>query len=164
MEIEIPDSPADHKAVLDAAGWRILTALQDDARLSFNQLARRVGLSAPAVAERVRRMEDLGLIRGYAATLDRTRLGRPLLAFMRLTASGDDYPRVTGLATKLDAIIECHHLTGDDCFILKIAVASIAELEDVIARFRRFGTTTTSVVLSSPVEGKPARPQVTSST
>ncbi len=143
---------------LDQAGWRILQALEADARLSFAKLAARVGLSPPAVAERVRRMEELGLIIAYRAIADRARLGRPLMAFMRVTTEGESYPRLIALAQRLDTVIECHHVTGDDCFVIKLAVASVGELEATIARFRRLGQTTTAIVLSTPIMDKPVRP------
>ena len=145
------------EGLVDQTGWRLLRELQADARLSFSALARRIGMSTPAVAERVRRLEDSGAIVGYQATVDRARLGRPLGAFLRLTTSATSYQRVIALCGSLDAVIECHHITGEDCFLIRLAVTSVAELEDVIARFRRFGTAHTSVVLSSPVTGKPAR-------
>ena len=141
---------------VDQTAWRLLGELQADARLSFSALARRVGMSTPAVAERVRRLEESGTIIGYQATVDRARLGRPLGAFLRLTTSAISYQRVIALCGSLDAVVECHHITGEDCFLIRLAVTSVAELEDVIARFRRFGTAHTSLVLSSPVTGKPA--------
>ena len=142
---------------LDQTAWRLLRELQADARLSFSELARRVGMSTPAVAERVRRLEETGAITGYRAVVDRARLGRPLGAFLRLTTSATSYQRVIALCGTLDAVLECHHITGEDCFLIRLAVTSVAELEDVIARFRRFGTAQTSIVLSSPVTDKPAQ-------
>ena len=141
---------------VDQTAWRLLRELQADARLSFSALARRIGMSTPAVAERVRRLEEAGAIVGYRATVDRARLGRPLGAFLRLTTSATSYQRVIALCGSLDAVIECHHITGEDCFLIRLAVTSVAELEDVIARFRRFGTAHTSIVLSSPITDKPA--------
>jgi len=141
---------------LDRTAWRLLHELQADARLSFSALARRVGMSTPAVAERVRRLEETGAITGYHVTVDRARLGRPLSAYLRLTTSASSYQRVIALCGSLDAVIECHHITGEDCFLIRLAVTSVTELEDVIARFRRFGTAHTSIVLSSPVAGKAA--------
>ena len=142
---------------LDQTAWHLLRELQADARLSFSALARRIGMSTPAVAERVRRLEESGAIVGYRVRVGRARLGRPLGAFLRLTTSATSYQRVIALCGSLDAVIECHHITGDDCFLIRLAVTSVAELEDVIARFRRFGTAHTSVVLSSPVTDKPAQ-------
>lgn len=143
---------------LDQTAWRILRELQGDARLSFSELARRVGMSTPAVAERVRRLEEAGVITGYRAQLDRARLGRPLQAFLRLTTEATSNQRVVALCSSLDAVVECHHITGEDCFLIRLAVGSVGELEDVIARFRRFGAAHTALVLSSPVAGKPAQP------
>lgn len=144
------------RATVDRTAWRLLHELQADARLSFSALARRIGMSTPAVAERVRRLEDAGAITGYRAEVDRALLGRPLGAFLRLTTDTTSYQRVIALCGSLDAVIECHHLTGEDCFLIRLAVTSVSELEDVIARFRRFGTAHTSVVLSSPLTGKAA--------
>lgn len=144
------------EGLVDQTAWRLLRELQADARLSFSALGRRVGMSTPAVAERVRRLEETGAITGYQATVDRARLGRPLGSFLRLTTSATSYQRVIALCASLEAVIECHHITGEDCFLIRLAVTSVAELEDVISRFRRFGTAHTSIVLSSPVTGKPA--------
>lgn len=141
---------------LDQTAWRLLRELQADARLSFSELARRIGMSTPAVAERVRRLEESGAIVGYRTAVDRARLGRPIGAFLRLTTEATSNQRVIALCRSLDAVIECHHITGEDCFLIRLAVASVGELEDVIARFRRFGTAHTAVVLSSPVADKPA--------
>lgn len=141
---------------LDPTDRRLLRELQADARLSFSELARRVGMSTPAVAERIRRLEDAGVITGYRAAVDRGQIGRALGAFLRLTTQATNFQRVIALCGSLDAVVECHHITGEDCFLIRLAVSSVAELEDVIARFRRFGTAHTSVVLSSPVTDKPA--------
>ena len=90
--------------------------------------------------------------------MERTALGEDVGAFLRLTVSDLDYRRVTGLCATLDSVIECHHVTGDDCFFIRVSVHSIAELEDVISRFRKIGAVRSSLVLSSPVDGKPVRP------
>lgn len=140
---------------LDDIGRMILTTLQRDGRIAFSELGRRVGLSAPAVAERVRRMEDAGLITGYRALVDRGRLGLPITAFMRVTCPGDKYQAVRRLALDLPEVIDCHHVTGEDCFFIKFAVGSVEHLERVIDRFRAFGKTVSSVVLSTAVEDKP---------
>jgi Lrp/AsnC family leucine-responsive transcriptional regulator len=144
----------DSESVLDKVGWQLLRALQEDARLSFSELGRRVGLSSPAVAERVRRMEDMGIVAGYRATIDPTRLGFPTLAFIHLRLNGDQYARVAAMARNLSEVIECHHVTGMDCFLFKVLVSSPAHLEAVIAQLRTFGQTSSSIVLSSPVKSK----------
>jgi Lrp/AsnC family leucine-responsive transcriptional regulator len=143
---------------IDQTDRMLLDVVQADARLSFREIARRIGMSTPAVADRIRRLEAAGVIEGYAARVDRAAIGRAIGAFIRLTVSDRDFHRVTGLCRSLDCVVECHHITGDDSFVIRIAVASIAELEDVIARFRKIGAARSSVILSSPVDGKPAVP------
>ena len=137
--------------LLDSIGWSILQALQEDARLSFAELGRRVGLSLPAVAERVRRMEEAGIITGYHALVEAKAVDRPITAFIRITVPGERYPAFTSLVRQLEEVLECHHLTGADAFIIKAVVSSIAHLETLITRLSPYGQTTTSIVLSSPV-------------
>lgn len=137
--------------LLDEIGWKILQELQEHARLSFAELGRRVGLSIPAVTERVRRMEDAGIITGYHADIDPEKVGLPITAFIRMNIVGDMTPRLTALLKELPEISECHRGTGGDSFIMKVNVASVHHLERLIDRLLPFGTTTTSIVLSSPV-------------
>lgn len=137
--------------LLDEVGWRILIALQEDGRLSFAELGRRVGLSLPAVAERVRRLEEAGIITGYRAEVNMTKIGLAIMAFIRMNASKDQYPALIALLNRLPQVLECHHLTGSESFIIKIVVTSIADLESLIGQLSAFGQTTTSIVLSSPV-------------
>lgn len=137
--------------LLDAKGWALLRELQLDARLSFAELGRRVGLSTPAVAERVRNLEAAGVITGYRAEVDPKKLGLPILAILRLNVVGDVLPRVTALVRALPEVLECHRGTGGDSFTLKVAVATVGRLEALIDRLTPFGTTSTSIVLSSPV-------------
>ena len=143
---------------LDPINRELLSIVQEDARLSFREVGRRIGMSTPAVAERIRKLENAGVITGYSARVERSVLGQDIGAFLRLTASDLDFRRVTGLCGSLDAVVECHHVTGDDSFFIRVAVHSIAELEDVISRFRKIGDVRSSLVLSSPVDGKPVRP------
>jgi Lrp/AsnC family leucine-responsive transcriptional regulator len=143
---------------LDPTDCELLSIVQEDARLSFREVGRRIGMSTPAVAERIRKLENAGVITGYSARVERSVLGQDIGAFLRLTASDLDFRRVTGLCGSLDAVVECHHVTGDDSFFIRVAVHSIAELEDVISRFRKIGDVRSSLVLSSPVDGKPVRP------
>lgn len=143
---------------LDPTDRELLSIVQEDARLSYREVGRRIGMSTPAVAERIRKLENAGVITGYSARVERSVLGQDIGAFLRLTASDLDFRRVTGLCGSLDAVVECHHVTGDDSFFIRVAVHSIAELEDVISRFRKIGDVRSSLVLSSPVDGKPVRP------
>lgn len=142
------------ETLLDDVGWRVLVALQEDARVSFSALGRKVGLSAPAVAERVRRMEEAGIITGYQPRLALEALGRPIAALIRVSTPEEHSGRVKALARELSEVLECHHLTGGDSFIVKVAVASVAHLEAVIESFGRYGTPTTALILSSPVAGR----------
>jgi Lrp/AsnC family leucine-responsive transcriptional regulator len=137
--------------ILDPIGRKLLFALQANARLSHSELGRQLGLSAPAVAERVRKMEEAELITGYHAEVNPAQLGYSVLAFIRLTAPPEQYPRVLELAQRLPEIRECHHVTGGEAFILKVLATSIPHLESIIALLSAYGTTRTSIVLSSPV-------------
>ncbi|MDA8097981.1 MAG: Lrp/AsnC family transcriptional regulator [Desulforudis sp.] len=141
----------DSERLLDEIGWQLLLALQENARLSFAELGRRVGLSLPAVAERVRRMEDAGIITGYHARLDPGKIGLPLTAFIRVNCPADRYPRIIESATELPEVLECHHVSGGDSFVIKVVASSIPHLESLIKKLSPFGRTTTSIVLSSPV-------------
>ena len=138
--------------ILDRIGRKLLRALQENARLSYSELGRQLGLSAPAVAGRVRKMEEAGLITGYHAEVNPAQLGYGVLAFIRLTTSTDKYPRVLELAQRLPEIRECHHVTGGEAFILKVLATSIPHLESIIAQLSAYGATSTSIVLSSPVK------------
>jgi Lrp/AsnC family leucine-responsive transcriptional regulator len=139
---------------LDPACRRILTELQRDARLSLRELGRRVGLSTPAVAERVRRLEDSGVIRGYVTRIDPRAAGLGVLAFIRIRLAGTESTarRLVKLCAALPEVQECHRCTGEESFLLKVRVASVAHLEKLIDRLTQFGMTSTSLVLSSPVE------------
>lgn len=137
--------------LLDDIGWHILQELQLNARISFAELGRRVGLSIPAVTERVKKMVDAGIITGFHAEVNPEKIGYPITAFIRMNISGDVSSRIIALMEHLAEVIECHRGTGGDSFIMKVRVSSVAHLESVIERLLPFGTTTTSIVLSSPV-------------
>ena len=141
----------DSSKMLDETGWRLLRELQEDARLSFAELGRRVGLSTPAVAERVRNLEAAGIVKGYRAEIDLARVGLPILAVVRMSVMGDVLGRITAVAREIPEVLECHRATGADSFIMKVAVSSVAHLERLIDRLTPFGSTSTSIVLSSPV-------------
>jgi Lrp/AsnC family leucine-responsive transcriptional regulator len=145
----------DIEKLLDPTGKQLLILLQEDARLSYSELGRQVGLSVTAVIERIRRLEDAGLITGYQVALDREKLGLSVLAFVRLQTTPDRYPAVLALVEMLPAVLECHHMTGEESFVLNVAVAAVGELESLIEQFSKFGRTATSIVMSSPVEKRP---------
>jgi Lrp/AsnC family leucine-responsive transcriptional regulator len=140
---------------LDPQDRKIIAALQADARLSFRALGRKIGLSQPAVAERVRRLEESGVITGYRALVGRDRAGLPVTAFLRVSCPGAKFQAVHRLARELAGVLECHHITGEACFLVKVAEPSLARLEATIERFREHGEAVSSVVLSSIVEDKP---------
>lgn len=129
----------------------ILQELAIDARIPFAELGRRVSLSPSAAAERVRQMESVGLIKGYRAEIDLAALGYTITAFIRLTCDGNRYRPFLKFLQSLDAVQECHHLTGGDAFLLRVMLRSVAQLEDLIERLLPYGTPTTSMVLSTPL-------------
>jgi Lrp/AsnC family leucine-responsive transcriptional regulator len=137
--------------LLDRTGLKILHALQQNARLSFSELGRQVALSSPAVAERVRKMEEVGIIGGYHARVEPEKVGLPILAFILLRTRAEKYPDIILLARRLPQILECHHVSGGESFIMKVIASSIPHLEDLIERLSPFGETSTLIVLSSPV-------------
>lgn len=136
---------------LDRVGRRIMAALQRQARLTYTQVGRQVGLTGPAVAERVRRMEEGGLIRGYHADVDLARAGLPVQAFIRLRTPPERYPRLLAMLEGLPEVLECHHVAGEDAFILHVAAGSTLALEQVIGRLSPFGSTSTAIILSTPL-------------
>ena len=150
---------SDREKLLDPLGWKLLIELQTDARVSFAELGRRVGLSTPAVAERVRRMEDEGIIRAYRAEIDPSSVGLPITAFIRMSIVGNVLAKLTERVHAMPEIVECHRGTGEDSFILKVNVVSVEQLKDVIDRLTPFGTTSTSLVLSSLIERNLLSPQ-----
>ncbi|NGN70055.1 Lrp/AsnC family transcriptional regulator [Streptomyces sp. A7024] len=143
---------------LDDLDWSILRELQADARLSYAQLGRRVNLSPPAVAERVRRLEREGVITGYGARIEPARVGQPVAMFVQLrcrlgscllrTSAADDYPEV----------VEVHKLTGEHCTMLKVRATSLEHLEGLLERLGNHGALSTSLVLSTQYEGRPVEP------
>lgn len=150
----MPNRKSQPPGGIDGLSWRILTELQADARLSFSELGRRVGLSTPAAAERVRRLEDLGVIRGYSAQVDPIAVGLTVGAFIRIRLTGAETlaRKLTAALEKMPEVFECHRCTGDESFILKVRVGSVGQLEALIDKLSPFGATTTSLILSSPVE------------
>ena len=138
--------------IIDEIDRNILNELQRDARISYAELGRRVGLTTPAVIERVRKLEDAGVITGYRAEIDASKVGLPITAFIRMSISGVDYSHIIEVAQQSDEVLECHRGTGGDSFIMKVAVASVEHLQQIIDRLTPYGITTTAIVLSSPVK------------
>ena len=136
---------------LDSTNRRILAELQSDGRLSLAELGRRVGLSPPAVAERVQRLETDGVVQAYRAEIDPRALGLALTAIIRVRPAPGQLANVADLARDTGEVVECHRVTGDDCYFMKAHVRDVTHLEEVIDRFVVLGQTTTSIVQSSPV-------------
>jgi Lrp/AsnC family leucine-responsive transcriptional regulator len=146
---------------LDPTDWAILTELQDDARLSLTELGRRVNLSASATTERVRRLESIGVITGYRAEVDLTKVGYPVLAVVRLKYPGNKHEPLHRLLAERREILECLRTTGDDCYTLKVAAASMPHLEELVNELTDFGSTTTNLVYSQTQRYRGPRKPVT---
>jgi Lrp/AsnC family leucine-responsive transcriptional regulator len=141
--------------VVDELNLRILAELRCDSRLTMAELGRRVGLSSPAVTERVRRLEESGVIRGYGIELDPAALGLPLAAYVRVRPNPGQLIRIIDLARQIPEVVECHRITGEDCFILKVHLPAMDQLDRLLDRFLVYGNTTTSIIQSSPVPLRP---------
>jgi Lrp/AsnC family leucine-responsive transcriptional regulator len=142
----------------DAVDDRILKELQNDGRQSIAELSRAVHMSNSAVAERVRRLEEAGVIQGYRAVIDPERLGYGILAYLRLRYPSSVYGPLHDLLESIPEVIEAHHVTGDDCFIIKVVATSMRHLEQVSGRIGTLGSVTTSVSYSSPLATRPIVP------
>ncbi|HVE54906.1 MAG TPA: Lrp/AsnC family transcriptional regulator [Ramlibacter sp.] len=140
-----------HKLLQDGRNVELVQRLQADARASIADLARGMGLSAPTVRERLARLEEAGVIRGYRVDVDPAALGWPLTAYVRVRPAPGQLARIAELAAALPQVAECHRVTGDDCFILKVHLESVERLDAVLDRFLPYGQTTTSLVQSTPV-------------
>jgi Lrp/AsnC family leucine-responsive transcriptional regulator len=139
------------ESLTDVVNLRILKELQQDPRLTMSELGRRVGLSSPAVTERVRRLEEMGVIRGYRLEISPAALGLSIAAYVRIRPNPGQLPKIAELADSIPEVVECHRVTGEDCFILKVYLPSLDQLDRILDRFLMFGTTTTSLIQSSPV-------------
>ncbi len=138
--------------MIDEIDWKILKELQINARITFAELGRRVGLTTPAVIERIHKLEDAGIITGYRAEIETAKVGLPIMAFVRMSITGVDYSHIIEVAEQASEVLECHRGTGGDSFIMKVAVADVGHLQTLIDKLTPYGITTTSIVLSSPVK------------
>ena len=135
----------------DPVNVRVLRALDDDPRLGMTALGRRVGLSAPAVTERVRRLSDSGVIAGFRTDVAPAAAGLPVAAFVRVRPGPGQLTRIAELARATPQVVECYRITGEDCFLMRIQVGGVDELEDVLDQFLLYGQTTSSIVQSTTV-------------
>jgi Lrp/AsnC family leucine-responsive transcriptional regulator len=145
----------DVSELLDDVNVRLLAELHRDPRISMSALARRVGMSAPAVTERVQRLERSGVIRGFRMDVDPAAVGLPVTAYVRIRPVPGQLPKLADLAARLPQVSECHRITGEDCFLLKVHVAAVEQLDAVLDQFLLYGQTTTSIVQSTPVPPRP---------
>jgi Lrp/AsnC family transcriptional regulator, leucine-responsive regulatory protein len=142
------------KTALDPVNVRLLDELQKNPRMTMSELGRRLEMSSPAVTDRVQRLEDNGIITGYRLELDPRALGWPVAAFVRIRPGPGQLNRIADLARQTPEVVECHRITGEDCFLMKVYVTEIDKLEEVLDRFLMYGQTTSSIVQSSPVPGR----------
>jgi Lrp/AsnC family leucine-responsive transcriptional regulator len=139
------------KLLLDDRNRKLLAALMKNPRAPIATLARRVGLSAPAVRERLLRLEESGVIKGWRVELDPQALGYPIAILVRVRPMPGQLPKIAKLAQSMPQVTECHRITGEDCFLMRLYLRSLDELDGLLDRFLAYGQTTTSIVQSSPV-------------
>lgn len=143
---------------MDTTDIKILEILQTDGRISMKELGQLVALSPPAVSERVKRLEESGIIQGYAAVVDPKLLGKRVFAIINVQMMVNQHKAFLQLVKNDPAIVECHHLTGEDCMTIKVLLSDTIELEKLLDRIQQLGNTRTTIVLSSPLERKPILP------
>ena len=143
--------PKISRLLADARNVELLEALLEDPRQPVTRLAATVGMSAPAVKERLNRLEDAGVIRGCRLELDPAALGWPITAYVRVRPAPGQLPKIAELARAMPQVVECHRVTGEDCFIVKVHLDALEHLDVILDRFLQYGQTTTSIVQSTPV-------------
>lgn len=150
-------SPAPH---IDDIDCEILAELQANARIAFAELGRRVGLSTPAVIERVRRLEESRVILGYRTVVDPGKVGLPVRAFVKVTVAGDKLAKFSAIVQNLPEVLECHRVTGAESFMVQVAVRDVRHMEEVIDSMMPYMATNTSMILASPVPWNSILPAV----
>jgi Lrp/AsnC family leucine-responsive transcriptional regulator len=141
--------------LLDQVNRRLLAELHADPRITMSALARAVNMSAPAVTERVQRMERAGIITGYRMEVSPAALGLPVTAFARIRPTAGQLPKIAELAARLPQVTECYRITGEDCFLVKLHAAAVGQLADVLDKFLLYGQTVSSIVVTAPVPPRP---------
>ena len=159
-KVRTRDASTYEAKLLDPINLRLLQELEQDGRIGMAELGRRVGMSAPAVAERVQRLEHAGVIAGYRAEIDPRALGFPVSASLRIRPAPGHLQRIPEIARDTPEVAECYRITGDDCYLMRLHLRSIDDLEAVLDRFTPYGQTTTSIIHSAPVprRGPPLEP------
>lgn len=143
---------------MDNTDIKILEILQHNGRISMKELGKLVSLSPPAVSERVKRLEDQGIIKNYVAVVDSKKLHKKVMAYINVAMKVSNHKAFLKLAHEENAIVECHHLTGEDCMMIKVLVEDTMELERLLDKIQQIGNTKTTIILSSPLEFKPILP------
>lgn len=139
---------------MDMTDYKILEILENQARISMRKLGHLVGLTPPAVTERVKRLEEIGIIEGYRTVINPQKLKKYIIAYISVDVLAIDYKRFLDFITKNKKIFECHHVIGGNCSILKVMVENMEELKTLIEDIKKLGNTKTSIVLSSPIKYK----------
>jgi Lrp/AsnC family leucine-responsive transcriptional regulator len=139
------------KPLLDRKNVELLRHLRDDPQIGVAELARRIDMSAPAVRERLQRLKESGVVRGYRLEIDPAALGYPVAVFIRVRPMPGQLAKIAALAKRLPEIVECHRITGEDCFIMRAHVPALERLDSLLDRFLAHGQTTTSLIQSTPV-------------
>ncbi|WP_293760456.1 Lrp/AsnC family transcriptional regulator [uncultured Aquitalea sp.] len=142
---------------IDGKSWKILECLQDDARLSLTELARAVELSVPSVSERLKRLEEAGVIQGYHARLSPQKAGYTLSAMVGITVAQPYKSKLLSLLESMPEVVECHHVTGADSYLFRVQARDVAHLEALVSRVNHLGETRTSIILSTPISQRPLR-------
>ena len=146
--------PFENIVHLDDTDWKLLYELQRDARITYKELGIRVGLSAPATAERVRKMEDSMIITGYRVEIDRKKVGLPVTAWIRLSTPKERSAQLNEKLKSIPEIVECSRVAGPDSFVMKVSVSSMEHLKHLIDHFSQYGTSVTSIELSTTVANR----------
>ncbi|MEB5686943.1 Lrp/AsnC family transcriptional regulator [Mammaliicoccus lentus] len=143
-----------NKSEIDEINFKILQELQLEPRLTMTELGRRVGLSSPSVTERVRRLEESEVIKGYSLDLNPAALGLPIGVYIRIRPNSGKLSIIAELALSIPEVVECHRISGEDCFILKVFIPAIDQLDRILDQFLLYGSTTTTIIQSSPIPMK----------
>lgn len=159
---DTPEKPKARQALgkktLDEKDWQLISALQADARLPLKTLAVAVGLSLPATAERLKRLQATGVISGYHAQIDLAAAGYPLQAVVAITVAQPHKAKLIAALQRMTEVLECHHVTGSDSYVMTMVARSISHLEQLVGSINGYGETRTSIVMSTPIPRRAPRP------
>lgn len=143
---------------IDARSWKILEAIQADGRISLTELAEKVALSVPATSERLKRLEEAGVIEGFRAVIAPEQIGYGVMALVGITAMQPDKARLLAQLEQMPEVLECLHVTGQDSYILRVVARNVRHLEQFVGSINHFGETRTSIVMSAPIPLRPLAP------